>query len=104
MRRAAVAAAVLCACLRIAAADGLRSPQSTRSSAPALSPAAALLAILGVEDSRLSLPDDLHTPGIDVLRAKQMEDLRLLVELARSKDAPTQIRAIRALGRLERRE
>ena len=64
----------------------------------------ALRAILAAEDSRLSLPDDLHTPGIDSLRAKQMEDLRLLIELARSKDASTQIRAIRALGRLERRE
>ncbi len=89
MRRAVVAAAILCAC-QIAAADGLRPLQSTRSSTPALSPPAALLAILGIEDSRLSLPDDLHTPGIDALRGTQVEDLRLLVELARSKDASTQ--------------
>ena len=105
MSRAAVAATVLCACLQVAsAAQGVRPPQPARSTATALSPPDALLAILAAEDSRLSLPDDLHTPGIDTLRAKQMEDLRLLVEFARSKDQPTQIKAIRALGRLERRE
>lgn len=105
MRRGAVAATVLCAGLQIASeAQGGRPPQSARSTATALPPPDALLAILAAEDSRLSLPDDLHTPGIDTLRARQMEDLRLLVELARSKDPPTQIRAIRALGRLERRE
>jgi len=105
MRRAAAAATVVCACLQMtSAAPGVRSPQSSRSSTAALPPPDALLAILAAEDSRLSLPDDLHTPGIDALRAHQMEDLRLLVELARSKDPSTQIRAIRALGRLERRE
>ena len=67
-------------------------------------PAAAQLAILAAEDSRLVLPDDLHTPAIDTLRAKQMEDLRLLLEFARSKDVPTHTKAVRALGRLERRE
>ena len=65
---------------------------------------AALPAILAAEDSRLPLPDDLHTPGIDTLRAKQIEDLRLLLELARSKDAATHVAAVRALGRLERRD
>ena len=105
MKRAAVAAAVVSACLQVAsAAQGIRPSQSARSAAPALPPPDALLAILAAEDSRLSLPDDLHTPGIDTLRAKQVEDLRLLIELARSKDSATQLRAIRALGRLERRE
>ncbi len=105
MKHAAVAAAVVCGCLQIAsAAHGIRPLQSARSTTSALPPPDALLAILAAEDSRLSLPDDLHTPGIDTLRAKQMEDLRLLIELARSKDSATQIRAIRALGRLERRE
>src|SRR5262245_36946468 len=105
MKRAAVAATVLCVSVQIAgAAHGVRSPQSSRLPPSALPPSEAQLAILAAEDSRLSLPDDLHTPGIDTLRAKQMEDLRLLVELARSKDPATQMRAIRALGRLERRE
>jgi cyclophilin family peptidyl-prolyl cis-trans isomerase/HEAT repeat protein len=67
-------------------------------------PAAAQMAILAAEDSRLVLPDDLHTPAIDTLRAKQMDDLRLLLELARSNDISTHARAVRALGRLERRE
>ena len=67
-------------------------------------PDAAQTAILAAEDSRLVLPDDLHTPAIDTLRARQMEDVRLLLELARSKDVSTRTRAVRALGRLERRE
>ena len=71
---------------------------------PRVAPAAALPPFWPPRTRRLELPDDLHTPGIDTLRAKQMEDLRLLLEFARSKDSPTQIRAIRALGRLERRE
>ena len=67
-------------------------------------PEAAQSAILAAEDSRLVLPDDLHTPAIDALRARQMEGVRLLLELARSKDVSTHTRAVRALGRLERRE
>jgi cyclophilin family peptidyl-prolyl cis-trans isomerase/HEAT repeat protein len=67
-------------------------------------PDAAQTAILAAEDSRLVLPDDLHTPAIDTLRARQMEDVRVLLELARSKDVSTHTRAVRALGRLERRE
>ena len=67
-------------------------------------PDAAQSAILAAEDSRLVLPDDLHTPTIDALRARQMEDVRLLLELARSKDVSTHTKAVRALGRLERRE
>jgi len=67
-------------------------------------PDAAQTAILAAEDSRLVLPDDLHTPTIDALRARQMEDVRLLLELARSKDVSTYTKAVRALGRLERRE
>lgn len=69
-----------------------------------VSPAAAQMAILAAEDSRLALPDDLHTPAIDTLRAKQMEDVRLLFELARSNSPVVQAGAIRALGRLERRD
>ena len=101
MKRAAVAAAVLIACLRSEGAARTFQPQGPASGAD---PASAQAAILAAEDSRLALPDDLHTPGIDTLRAKQIEDLRLLVEFARSKDTATQIRAIRALGRFERRE
>jgi len=105
MKRAAVAAAVVCACLQIAsAAHGIRSAPSARSTTSALPPPDALLAILAAEDSRLSLPDDLHTPGIDVLRAKQIEDVRLLLEFARSKDSATHARAVLALGRFERRQ
>ena len=105
MKRAGVAAVILVSCLE--AASTAQAPRSKRQQQPTTSdipPAAAQMAILAVEDSRLVLPDDLHTPAIDTLRAKQMEDLRLLLELARSKDAVIQTRAIRALGRLERRE
>ncbi len=101
MKRAAAAAVVLIACLQPVGATRTFPPQAPASG---LDRASAQSAILAAEDSRIALPDDLHTPGIDTLRAKQMEDIRLLVELARSKDAVTQARAIRALGRLERRE
>ena len=104
MKRASVAAVILVSCLEAA---GAAQTQRSRRQQPAVSdlpPAAAQMAILAAEDSRLILPDDLHTPAIDTLRAKQMEDLRLLFELARSKDVPTHTRAVRALGRLERRE
>ena len=101
MKRAAAAAAVLIAILQIEGATRTVQPQTPAS---ATDRASAQSAILAAEDSRIALPDDLHTPGIDTLRAKQMEDLRLLVEFARSKDTVTQIRAIRALGRFERRE
>ncbi len=100
MKRAAVATAVLVACLPWEGAA-----QRSRSTAlPSPAGPAAFSTILAAEDSRLPLPDDLHTPGIDALRAKQRDDVRLLVELARSKDEQTHIRAVRALGRLERRE
>jgi len=71
---------------------------------PEMPAAAAQQAILAAEDSRLALPDDLHTPTIDTLRAKQAEDLRILLQLARGKDRPTAALAIRALGRFERRD
>lgn len=101
MKRAAAAAVVLIACLRTVGATRTFPLQAPASG---LDRASAHSAILAAEDSRVALPDDLHTPGIDTLRAQQMEDIRLLVELARSKDSVTQARAIRALGRLERRE
>jgi cyclophilin family peptidyl-prolyl cis-trans isomerase/HEAT repeat protein len=105
MKRAAAAAAVLIAGLQMASAVlTARSRQPARPNGATLPPAAALSAILAVEDSRLFLPDDLHTPGIDTLRAKQIDDIRLLVEIARSKDSTTHMRAVRALGRVERRE
>ncbi len=69
-----------------------------------LSPSAARQAIMAAEDARMPLPDGLHTPAIDSLRAKLSEDVRLLIELARSSEIDTQSRAIRALGRYERRE
>ena len=100
MKRAAAAAGVLIACLQREGVTRSFQPQTPSGS----DRASAQLAILSAEDSRLALPEDLHTPGIDALRARQMEDVRLLVELARSRDVVTQARAIRALGRLERRE
>ena len=100
MKRAA-AAAVLIACLQSEGAAQRITRENLGSGADR---AAAQMAILAAEDSRLDLPDDLHTPGIDTLRAKQTDDLRMLLEFARSKDIVTQARAIRALGRLERRE
>jgi cyclophilin family peptidyl-prolyl cis-trans isomerase/HEAT repeat protein len=105
MKRVSVATVILISCLN--GASAAQPPRSRRPQQPAVSDlpsAAAQMAILAAEDSRLVLPDDLHTPAIDTLRAKQMEDLRLLLELARSRDVPTHARAVRALGRLERRE
>jgi cyclophilin family peptidyl-prolyl cis-trans isomerase len=103
MKRAAVATALLVACLQREGAA--QRPRSTaQSPTPDVGSAAAFSTILAAEDSRLPIPDDLHTPGIDTLRAKQREDIRLLVELARSKDQATHVRAVGALGRLERRE
>jgi len=102
MKHAAVAATVIvCLQLEGAAQTGRLTRETLGSPADR---AAAQMAILAVEDSRLAIPDDLHTPGIDALRAKQTEDLRLLLEFTRSRDFVTQIRAIQALGRLERRE
>ena len=101
MKRAAAAAVVLIACLQ---SEGVTRAFQTQGPASSADRASAQSAILSAEDSRIALPEDLHTPGIDTLRAKQMDDVRLLVELARSKDVVTQARAIRALGRLERRE
>lgn len=61
-------------------------------------------AILTAEDSRLELPDGLHAPAIEALRARRALDVRLLVDLSRSDNPVIQQRAIRALGRYERRE
>jgi cyclophilin family peptidyl-prolyl cis-trans isomerase/HEAT repeat protein len=102
MTRAGVAAVILVGC--VASLSATRPLGSHQRTGGGLSPAAALLAILAAEDTRLPIPDDLHTPAIDALRAKQMEGLRLLMELARSTSPVTRTRAIRALGRLERRE
>jgi cyclophilin family peptidyl-prolyl cis-trans isomerase/HEAT repeat protein len=102
MTRVRAAAVILVACVAsLIATQPLRSHQANGADLP---PAAAVLAILAAEDTRLPIPDDLHTPAIDALRAKQMEDLRLLMQLARSTSPVTRTRAIRALGRLERRE
>ncbi|OFW24539.1 MAG: hypothetical protein A3G21_18465 [Acidobacteria bacterium RIFCSPLOWO2_12_FULL_66_21] len=64
---------------------------------------AAELTILAAEDNRLDLPAGLHTPVIDALRAKQDEEMRVLLTLTRSSDAVVQKRAMRALGRYENR-
>ena len=61
-------------------------------------------AIMAAEDARIALPDGLHTPAVDALRASLAEDVRILVELTRSDDVALQTGAIRALGRYERRE
>lgn len=68
------------------------------------SPPDARQAIIAAEDGRLALPDGLHTPAIDLIRAQQMEHLRTVIELTRSAHAETRRLAIRALGRYERRE
>jgi cyclophilin family peptidyl-prolyl cis-trans isomerase/HEAT repeat protein len=93
----------------LALVEGATAAQRGRVTSPPrppspIPPAAARMTILAAEDSRLVLPDDLHTPAIDTLRARQTEDLRLLLELARSNDYFTQRTAIRSLGRLERRD
>jgi cyclophilin family peptidyl-prolyl cis-trans isomerase/HEAT repeat protein len=103
--RAPLATVILVGLVEAAtAAQRGRVPTSPPRPPSTVLPAAAQMAILAAEDSRLVLPDDLHTPAIDTLRAKQMEDVRLLLELARSKDVSTHTRAVRALGRLERPE
>lgn len=105
MGRAAVAAALVISCIAAGAGAHAQRPKRQHAAPPSeIPPAAAQLAILAAEDSRLVLPDDLHTPAIDTLRAKQAEDLRLLLELARSSDWGTHQKAVRALGRLERRD
>ncbi len=109
MTRAALAVAFAVSCLAVAsAAEGQRSrrpqPAPQAATAAEMPPAAAQQAILAAEDSRLVLPENLHTPSIDTFRAKQIEDLRILLQLARSRDVPTATGAIRALGRLERRD
>ena len=70
----------------------------------AVSPALAEQIVLAAEDGRIDLPDGLHAPALDMLRARLQEDVRRLFELTRSTDRQTQTRAIRALGRYERRE
>jgi cyclophilin family peptidyl-prolyl cis-trans isomerase/HEAT repeat protein len=102
MRRASVAAVILVGCL--ASLSATRTLGSDQRTTAGLSPGDALRAILAAEDTRLPIPDDLHTPAIDALRARQREDVRLLIQLARSTTPVIQARAIRALGRLERRE
>jgi hypothetical protein len=100
MQACASGALLLAVCIGSAAAQ--RSGRAGQP--PAISPALAQQAILAAEDGRIDLPDGLHTPAIDVLRAKLAEDLRILFELTRSTDPQTQVQAIRALGRYERRE
>ena len=100
--RAALATVILLSVAGVVGQRG-RAP-ATRPSSGVLTADAARMAILAAEDSRLAIPDNLHTPGIDALRARQMEDIRRLLELTRSMEPATQSAAIRALGRLERRE
>ena len=102
--RGPLAAVILVGLVEAAATQRSRVPTLPPPGSSSVLPEAAQSAILAAEDSRLVLPDDLHTPAIDALRARQMEGVRLLLELARSKDVSTHTRAVRALGRLERRE
>lgn len=59
---------------------------------------------MAAEDRRIPLPDDLRTPAIDALRLLRTEDFRRLIEQARSGADGSRSRAVRALGRYERRE
>lgn len=59
---------------------------------------------MAAEDRRLALPGGLTSPAVDALRARQIDDLRTLLDLSRSDDAVTSRLAIRALGRYERRD
>jgi cyclophilin family peptidyl-prolyl cis-trans isomerase/HEAT repeat protein len=107
MRRAAGAAAIAVICIAVALTRPVRASAGSAARATYQAPmstAAAEQAILAAEDARLVLPTDLHTPTIDALRARQLDDLRLLLELARSTDRSVAVRALRALGRFERRE
>ena len=78
----------------------LDAPQTVR----AIEQNPARTATLAAEDRRIVLPDGVHSPALDALRAQQAEDVRALLKLARSTDAEAQARAVRALGRYERRE
>jgi cyclophilin family peptidyl-prolyl cis-trans isomerase/HEAT repeat protein len=106
MMRTAIAATLVILCVAAASAHGRHSPRpiATPSTQQEIAAAEARHAILAAEDSRLVLPDGLHTPSIDTFRAKQAEDLRILLQLARSRDSSTATLAIRALGRFERRD
>ncbi len=79
---------------------------AARQQTPALelTPAQAITAILTAEDRRLPLPDGLQAPAVDTLRGLQADDVRLLMQLARSRNSLVRERAIRAMGRYERRE
>ena len=109
MTRAALAALFVLAGI-VSTSAGDRQGSQRRERPPAARPerdappVAVEQAILAAEDSRLVLPDDLHTPAIDLLRARQTDDVRRLLELARSQNPASALRAIRALGRLERRD
>jgi cyclophilin family peptidyl-prolyl cis-trans isomerase/HEAT repeat protein len=81
-----------------------RPPQPPANAANEVPPEAARTAIMAAEDRRLPLPDDLHTPAIDTLREQQADDVLLLIRLARATNLGTRSRAIRALGRYQRRE
>jgi cyclophilin family peptidyl-prolyl cis-trans isomerase/HEAT repeat protein len=102
--KARVVVVLLAGFVESAHAAGASPAAVQRRSQPAVSPAAAQMAVLAAEDGRIPLPDGLQAPAIEALRAKAAEDLRVLLELARSTDPPTQTLAIRALGRLERRD
>jgi cyclophilin family peptidyl-prolyl cis-trans isomerase len=69
-----------------------------------MSPAEARDFIIAAEDRRLLLPEAIRTPPFETLRRLQSEDLRVIVELTRATNLQTYDRAVRALGRYERRE
>jgi cyclophilin family peptidyl-prolyl cis-trans isomerase len=104
MTRGSVAAALVVLGIAAANAEGQRPPRPSSQPSTEIPAAEAQRAILAAEDSRVPLPPDLHTPFIDTFRAKQTEDLRNLLQLARSTNAAAAVRAIRALGRMERRD
>jgi cyclophilin family peptidyl-prolyl cis-trans isomerase len=60
--------------------------------------------VMAAEDGRIMGLPAIATPALDAIRARQVEDIRLLLDLTRSTEAGIRRDALVALGRYERRE